>query len=73
MTKRRMPAPWSVIEKDEAFIVQDANGFPLAYVYFASGARIAAANRMTRDEAGAVALNIAKLPQLISESKERKP
>ncbi len=73
MSKRRMPAPWAVIEKGEAFIVQDATGFALAYVYFAGDrSRGAAAGRMTREEAGAIAINIARLPQLISETKKGK-
>ena len=31
---RRLPAPWSVAEIDEAFVVSDANGQALAHVYF---------------------------------------
>jgi hypothetical protein len=31
---RRLPAPWRVVEHSESFVVEDANGRPLAYVYF---------------------------------------
>jgi len=31
---RRFPPPWSIEEHTESFIVKDANGQPLAYLYF---------------------------------------
>ena len=31
---RRLPAPWRVVEHSESFVGEDANGRPLAYVYF---------------------------------------
>jgi hypothetical protein len=31
---RRFPPPWSVDEQEASFIVRDANGQALAYVYF---------------------------------------
>jgi hypothetical protein len=31
---RRFPPPWSIEERQESFIVTDANGQHLAYVYF---------------------------------------
>jgi hypothetical protein len=52
-SRRRFPPPWTVEEyRGIAYIVRDANNFPVAYVYFESerGKR-AAANLMTRDEA----------------------
>jgi hypothetical protein len=33
VTTRRFPPPWSVEETDACFIVGDANGQALAYVY----------------------------------------
>ena len=32
--ERHFPPPWSVEETDACFIVRDANGQALAYVYF---------------------------------------
>jgi len=34
ISKRRFPPRWSVEETDACFIVRDANGQALAYVYF---------------------------------------
>jgi hypothetical protein len=34
MGDRHFPPPWSVEENDARFIVKDANGQALAYVYF---------------------------------------
>jgi hypothetical protein len=34
MPPRRFPPPWSIDEHPESFIVKDAGGQPLAYVYF---------------------------------------
>jgi hypothetical protein len=31
---RRFPSPWSIEERQESFIVKDANGQTLAYLYF---------------------------------------
>jgi hypothetical protein len=34
LMSRRFPPPWSAEETDSCFIVRDANGQALAYVYF---------------------------------------
>jgi hypothetical protein len=58
---RRFPPPWSVEETDACFIVRDANGQALAYVYFEEEpGRRAAAHLLTRDEAWRIAANFAK-------------
>jgi hypothetical protein len=35
---RRFPAPWTYEEKGESFVIMDANGRKIAYVYFDDGA-----------------------------------
>jgi hypothetical protein len=31
---RRFPPPWSIDENEESFVIKDASGQALAYVYF---------------------------------------
>jgi hypothetical protein len=63
---RRFPPPWSVEDTDACYIVRDASGQALAYVYFEEEpGRRSAAHLMTRDEARRIAANIAKLSELL--------
>jgi hypothetical protein len=72
-TPRRFPPPWSVDELEESFVVRDAGGQALAYVYFEDNdSRRAVMNRLTRDEARRIASNIAKLPAFIEADRYRK-
>jgi hypothetical protein len=66
ISPRRFPPPWSAEETDACFIIRDANGQAVAYVYFEDerGGR-AAAHLMTKDEARRIATNVAKLPDLL--------
>jgi hypothetical protein len=58
---RRFPPPWSAEEGLTYFIVPDANGQKLTYVYFESQeGRRAAAKLPSHDEARRIAANIAK-------------
>ena len=62
---RRFPPPWSIEEGAESFIVKDANGQALAYLYFEDEPqRQMSMKRLSRDEAFLLAVNIAKLPSV---------
>jgi hypothetical protein len=54
---RRFPPPWSIEELNDAcFVVSDANGQKLAYVYFEEEpGRRSAAKLLTKDEARRIA------------------
>jgi endo-1,4-beta-D-glucanase Y len=66
------PLPVALTFEDHnsaCFIVKDANGLGVAYVYYEEEpGRRAAANLMTKDEARRIAANIAKLPGLLLKS-----
>ena len=66
MTDRRFPPPWTLDEHDECFIVRDANGQALGYFYFGEEQQSPAIDRrLTRDDARRMAVNFARLPDLI--------
>jgi hypothetical protein len=66
METRRFRPPWSAEETEACYIVRDANGQALAYVYYEQEpGRHAAAHLLTRDEARRITANIAKLPELL--------
>jgi hypothetical protein len=66
MPARRFPPPWSVEEQAACFVVRDHNGQALAYVYFADEpGRRSAAKLLSKDEARRIAVNFARLPELL--------
>jgi hypothetical protein len=72
---RRFPKPWTVIENHESFEVQDATGFPLAYLYFEDDFKrnwAVIKGRLTKDEARRIAYAIARLPELLMLEKQMK-
>jgi hypothetical protein len=66
MPNRRFPPPWSVQELEACFIVSDSAGQKLAFIYFEEEpGRRAAAKLLTHDEAHKIAVDFAKLPELL--------
>ena len=66
MAPRRFPAPWRVEEHPESFIVRDASGQALAYVYFAEDQRAMVTQRLDQNGAYKIARAITRLPYLLA-------
>jgi hypothetical protein len=63
---RRFPPPWSVEERPACFIVHDSSGQALGYFYFEDQLRRrSTAKLLSKDEARRMAVNFAKLPELL--------
>jgi hypothetical protein len=68
MTARRFPPPWSSrgLQNSACFVVRDANGQELAYVYYEEEpGRRSAAKLLTKAKAWRIAASFAKLPELL--------
>lgn len=66
MTQCRFPPPWRLDEGTESFCIRDAKGQALAYVYFEDETvRRMSMGLLTYEEARRIAVNIAKLPELL--------
>ena len=66
MTSRRFPPPWHADPVPGGYVVRDANGPALAYLYARENdAEARQAKVLTKDEARRIAVNIARLPELL--------
>jgi hypothetical protein len=61
---RRFPPPWRADKTPHGYLVRDANGQELAYIYSRENeAEAMQAKVLTKDEARRIAVNIARLPE----------
>ena len=63
---RRFPAPWRADKIPGGYVVRDANGQALVYVYSRDNdAEALQARVLTKDQARRIAVNVARLPRLL--------
>jgi hypothetical protein len=71
---RRFPAPWHADPMPGGYVVRDANGQALAYLYSRENeAEARQAKVLTKDEARRIAVNIARLPELPGKTQPASP
>jgi hypothetical protein len=67
---RRFPPPWHADKIPDGYVVRDDNGQALAYVYSRDNLIEAMqAKMLTKDEARRIAINIARLPELLGKGR----
>jgi hypothetical protein len=66
---RRFPTPWRADKVPGGYVVRDATGQALAYIYSReTEADARQAKVLTNDEARRIAINVARLPELLGKA-----
>jgi len=72
LQSRRFPAPWHVEERCESFVLCDAHGRALAFLYWDEDeTRRNVTKRLSRDEARRIAFGMTRLPDLLTAERQR--